>query len=325
MLIIGGRYGYVDVDTAKSVTNLEYLAARAKGIPIYTFVDKEVLAVLSTWEANPEGNFSSVVDNPKVFEFIKQVRTTDKIWNNKFENAQDIIDALLYQFAHLQQEGLKWHLKLKRPDLAQFLNNLEGKALRIALEKPDGWEYLLFAQVLTDEVGKWSSLREDHQLKLVTGAGNLVKPEDIGFWYSNKLKRLALLTENLTTLLNEHLQVALGPPGTPGDAAAIIRVAKKIAVVYKDMLEWSLGCRGTLTHECYREVILFLSTIMDGTVENIEQYGPRLEQEFKAAYLKAQSGESVTYTGTLSLSPFDGNTLNRLFSEAVECYDRRPY
>jgi hypothetical protein len=38
VLIIGGRYGYVDEATDKSVTNLEYLAARAKGIPIYAFV-----------------------------------------------------------------------------------------------------------------------------------------------------------------------------------------------------------------------------------------------------------------------------------------------
>src|SRR2546426_4163085 len=35
ILVVGGRYGSVDSDTAKSITNLEYLAARSKGIPIY--------------------------------------------------------------------------------------------------------------------------------------------------------------------------------------------------------------------------------------------------------------------------------------------------
>src|SRR5215212_8699534 len=34
VLIIGGRYGTIK-DQGKSVTNMEYLKARAKGIPIY--------------------------------------------------------------------------------------------------------------------------------------------------------------------------------------------------------------------------------------------------------------------------------------------------
>jgi hypothetical protein len=36
ILVIGGRYGSIDDRSAKSVTNLEYLGARAKAIPIFT-------------------------------------------------------------------------------------------------------------------------------------------------------------------------------------------------------------------------------------------------------------------------------------------------
>lgn len=39
ILIVGSRYGYVN-ETGKSVTNLEYLKAKEKGIPIYVFVEK---------------------------------------------------------------------------------------------------------------------------------------------------------------------------------------------------------------------------------------------------------------------------------------------
>ena len=41
ILIIGTRYGYV-TDQGKSITNLEYLHAKAKGIPIYVFVSKQL-------------------------------------------------------------------------------------------------------------------------------------------------------------------------------------------------------------------------------------------------------------------------------------------
>src|SRR5260370_41029959 len=38
ILVIDGRYGYAPPAVGKSVTNQEYLAARAKGIPIFAFV-----------------------------------------------------------------------------------------------------------------------------------------------------------------------------------------------------------------------------------------------------------------------------------------------
>ena len=39
ILIIGNRYGY-QTDNGKSVTNLEYLRAKEKGIPIYAFMER---------------------------------------------------------------------------------------------------------------------------------------------------------------------------------------------------------------------------------------------------------------------------------------------
>ena len=45
ILVVGGRYGYV-TDKGKSVTNLEYLTAREKHIPVYVFIDKKVLNVM---------------------------------------------------------------------------------------------------------------------------------------------------------------------------------------------------------------------------------------------------------------------------------------
>jgi len=42
VLLIGGRYGSLAPGVNRSVTNLEYLAARAKGIPIFAFVDRGI-------------------------------------------------------------------------------------------------------------------------------------------------------------------------------------------------------------------------------------------------------------------------------------------
>src|SRR5437773_7111428 len=57
VLIVGGRYG-TPVDGGRSVTNLEYLEARAKGIPIYVFVLEPILNTLKVWQSNAAGDFS---------------------------------------------------------------------------------------------------------------------------------------------------------------------------------------------------------------------------------------------------------------------------
>lgn len=99
ILIIGGRYGSVNNDQGKSVTNLEYLAARAKGIPIYAFVQREVLAVLPTWNDNPDADFSGTVDSIELFAFLERVRTGDMVWMYPFTTEQvavanAVLDAL---------------------------------------------------------------------------------------------------------------------------------------------------------------------------------------------------------------------------------------
>lgn len=99
VLVVGGRYGYVTDHGEKSVTNLEYLRAKVKGIPIFVFIDQSVLNILPVWEKNKTADFSGIVDSPKIFE--------------------------------------------------------------LAVEKPDGWEYLLFAAALKDNLDKLDELRYD--------------------------------------------------------------------------------------------------------------------------------------------------------------------
>jgi Domain of unknown function (DUF4062) len=135
VLVIGGRYGYVDSTSDKSVTNLEYLAARAKGIPIYVFVDRDVTAIPPVWRSNPDSDFSAAVDDARLFEFVEQVRSKDRVWSQEFGRAQNIIAALRVQFAHLMSQGLQWRMRLRGQPL-HHLRGLHGEALRLALEQP---------------------------------------------------------------------------------------------------------------------------------------------------------------------------------------------
>ena len=105
VLIIGDRYGSV-LETGKSITNTEFIAALSKGIPIYTFSLKKMTAILPLWEQNPNVDYSNIVDNNKVFEFLSDVRKKRGLWNFEFERAQDITEILKAQLSNLFHDAL---------------------------------------------------------------------------------------------------------------------------------------------------------------------------------------------------------------------------
>ncbi|HEX3464744.1 MAG TPA: DUF4062 domain-containing protein [Candidatus Elarobacter sp.] len=114
VLVVGNRYGSIDLSSGKSVTTVEYLTARAKGIPIYVFVEKRTLVLADARLAVPveqRGALGALVDNVELFEFIERIRAVDKVWVNGFETADDITGALRTQFAYIAKRGLVLQIK----------------------------------------------------------------------------------------------------------------------------------------------------------------------------------------------------------------------
>ncbi len=113
VLIIGNRYGSTD-EHGKSITNLEYLTARAKGIPVYVFAMRTVIELLPVWNANPGGDFKNIVDSPSLFEFVSAIRTSGKTWVFSFDLAEDIVSTLRTQLAYLFTDALELRRRVSR-------------------------------------------------------------------------------------------------------------------------------------------------------------------------------------------------------------------
>ena len=309
VLIVGGRYGYVDQASDKSVTNLEYLAARAKGIPIYVFADRGVLAVLPVWKNNPEADFSGTVDSPRLFEFLDQVRSTDRVWTQSFGRAQDIVGALRVQFAHLTSEGLQWGRRL-RGTPPRELRDLHGEALRLALEKPDAWEYLLFGRVLCDEIEASEDLLREYRLGILLGTGEQASGGDLEMlrWLGRQFAELRRTYAAADTLINVALQEALGRPGEPGDVAALVFVARQFGAAYRHAVDWSQRVRRAHTSERFEVLTDLLSKLSQSLVEQVGGFGPNLLHQVNEALANPPGpGEpppEIRITLTFELSGF---------------------
>ena len=80
VLILGNRYGY-QLGSGKSITNLEFLAAKGKNIPIYVFMNKKLINILPVYLNNKSSDYSNFVDNTEIFEFANEIRNNSGLWS----------------------------------------------------------------------------------------------------------------------------------------------------------------------------------------------------------------------------------------------------
>ena len=271
VLIIGCRYGMV-TDSGKSITNLEYLHAKQKNIPIYVFIDKPILSNIQIWRDNPAGTFTALVDNPKIFEFVDSIRSVEK-WTYPYEHANDIITTLRSQFAYLFRESLTVRSLLKQSKLSNNLRSLSGEALNIFLTKPIGWEFRLFSAVLSNEISDLEDKRRDLNYGISYEDKRQFKDDiELIHYVVAKLSKLETLVDNITTQINVVHIDAIGLPGQHGDADLIIYNAKSIISIYSSIIDWSLDGYRLIPLPGQEDVVRYIPEICKVTLEDIEKF-----------------------------------------------------
>ena len=323
VLVIGGRYGSQN-DDGKSITNLEYIRARAKGIPIYVFVNESILKAFATWKTHPERDFSSIVDSPKVFEFVETMRDVDGLWINPFEHAKDITNTLKKQFAYLFSESLVSRARICDAGLPDSLSHLKNEPLRLILDKPDYWEYRLFGEVLSNGVEDASNLRKDLEYKIILGEGKHFDSfQEIQRWANTQIDSLKRMASSLDQLMNFALQEAFGKPGQPGIPEQIIYTTNRVVECYREAIAWTIECNRVSGPDEFQNLIIKLALFTSNMISEIEEYSRRVKSELKKGMTAISSGKytkdnpyilKLTLTLTVDINAVNGfeKELNRI-------------
>ena len=309
ILVVGARYGSIS-DDGKSVTNLEFLTARAKGIPIYIFVLRSVLEILPVWKANPLADFSTVADTAKLFEFVASLKEKGNTWVFPFDTAQDITEILRTQIAYLLMEGLELRQHFRASEsLSPYLRELQGTALRLIVERPPGWEYLVFSQVLSDALTDMRNLKTDWQHGIAVGKSSVLRASQFVQLISTKIAEAKQLADNLERIFKQVLPIGLAPAGVSGDAELIVHAAQKIADVYREALEWKLDLNRLIVPPEVQKLKDLVGRFCDNLIVDIETFSDRCSRLIPEAIVAARAGQAriqVDLTLKLSSPPLDG-------------------
>lgn len=298
LLVVGGRYGSLN-EAGKSITNLEYLEAKSIGIPKYVFVKREVLALLPVWQSNPEADFTSVADNPKLFEFIAFLRNSGEVWIFPFDSALDLTTTLRTQLSYLFFDSLKWRKKLQ--PLEPISNRLDARSLKHFSEKPPGWEYLCLASLLRDRVLNLRSKKLD--LELGISLGNSIRFDndaEVLNWISKKMRDAISLISAVNPLFSNGVLAAVGAPGEPGDIERIEHFATRVAEILSLLLDWSLEFFRVDAPERFNIALDLARKMASEAIEQIESYALTMYDKVDSAFKNHKLGDVVELTLTLT-------------------------
>lgn len=271
VLIVGNRYGYV-LESGKSVTNLEYLHAKAKGIPMYVFVSKQIYSTLPIWRSNKTGDFSSVVDNSKIFEFVADIYDECKQWIYTYDNVQDIKMTLKNQLGLIFSEGLQYKVITADTRNSVLKYDLPSGAVRMVIERPFAWEHKFLAYVLKDEFDKLQRRKWDLKYGIFDGKTYDKNPQELIDDVSERLNEIGKLIDILSILINKTIQEALGEPGIPSDLEMMIYTSKRLAATYERLVGWALYFKSLHADEIFKKLLDLLYDLPKSALSAIDEF-----------------------------------------------------
>ncbi len=243
VLVVGDRYGSMMPGHDRSVTNMEYLTARRCAVPVYAFVLRSVLDAVPLWRDNRTGDFTRVVDSPKVFEFVEELRGAEGVWVFPFALAQDIKARLREQLGVLVKELLDLRRKVVTRPMSAAVASLGPAALRVAIEQPREWETRLVHAVVSEELERLRPKRFDLAHGIDATKRVLVDDRALLEMVHPATQRLTGFVSIVQQIVEGALPAAEGSDNAPARPDELVFVARRFASSYGDVLELAIQLR----------------------------------------------------------------------------------
>lgn len=306
VLIIGNRYGSKNETTGKSITNSEFLKAVEKGIPIYTFTLQSMIYVYDVWKDNPDANFSSIVDNNQVFEFIKDVRYKSNKWNFSFNSAQDIITILKDQLSILFKISLSYQHKIDGNKYAYLRTMVSKEAFDLLVNRPDNYETKFLLKCMTEAIDSYKDLRNDFDYAIYSKSESRIESKEQYVAFSQvALGKMRKTIDSVNNLFSLAIPKFYAEPGVPSDISGLYYIAKTYGKLYASLLETSIECMSLVAEDSFIPVLQALSNLSRKAIEQMETFPNQALKKVQDTEQESRGKDSQIVDLTLTLSISD--------------------
>jgi hypothetical protein len=194
-------------------------------------------------------------------------------------------------------------------------------------DRPEWWEYRLYAGILLQGIIEREDKWQDHHLRLPRGSRRDIDAAS----FSDVLKReLGWMRRQVGAMDQvfdpEITERAFGPRGEAGDPLLIRRIAVGVLRIYEALMDWAANLRTMNVDEEYEEIVELTARMADGPVRQIHDFVklvadqiariPILEEEAAKNGATRDSPAILTLTLTLSLDEGSQDELHAAIARA---------
>jgi hypothetical protein len=164
-------------------------------------------------------------------------------------------------------------------------------------ERPDYWEYFLFAGALVVGLERLQEKYSDYALGYAPRLGLVVPSGEFMHFLDSQLNEFGEMIGLLDKLLSEDVMAeALGPPGVAGEPEKIFHAASRVIRLYEDMLSWAERIRGMSMPKEYRHVAELLVRFSEQPINELRDFVLRFSTRIDELASLSAEGEEVEIT-----------------------------
>ncbi len=222
---------------------------------------------------------------------VARSEITNAIWlcrncHKKIDRDASLYPAeLLFEWRELHEQRVTnelgqpndlLRLKIKDRELETF-GDLPAVVRRIIIDKPDGWEWRLTAELMrhlnTPTLRRMRDLREG----LYTRPINVLSDEQLLDWAMSQSSEMAQLLEPLTNLVN-RLNTAWGAPGEPGNVEEIVHVCELMRDGLERIVEQEERVHFIKVSEEFENFVFLLKDTLGSQIQKFEEIPKKLDE-----------------------------------------------
>jgi Predicted nucleotide-binding protein containing TIR-like domain len=151
---------------------------------------------------------------------------------------------------------------------------------KIAIEKPEFWEYFLSSELLKSRLKEINSSYLELEKGLVFQKNRSLEFEEYLKWARNLWNDIIRLMEIMEKLFMVELINSYGEPGEAGSVIEIKSVVDRITSICKEFLAWEYDVQGVVAPEEFKEVAEIMKGWTKPLFDEINKFPELIEQSF---------------------------------------------
>lgn len=171
-------------------------------------------------------------------------------------------------------------LQSAEPESRLTIPTTSDAQAHLVIERPQYWEYLLFAGVLVQGKKKLETKWDDQELGLPGGARREIALDAAPEFFKREIDWLGERATILDRILAADVwERALGARKEHGDPTKVEHFAHRILKLYESMLDWAAELRNTSVPAAFTEIRDVTACFVDRPLEGVRAFIDKAEDQ----------------------------------------------